>query len=123
MPILDASKTHPMTLPDGTVVKEVVHLARVIDHPRMAVGDFSYYHDFEVKADYAATLAPYLFPFSSEPLVIGRLLQIAHGFRCEHGAAGEPAGQEQKGLDGSHELDPQRLVEGWVPRTFLRVLS
>jgi len=70
-----------MTLPDGTVVPEVVHLNQVIDHPRMTVGDFSYYHDFEVRPDYAAVLAPYLFPFSAERLVIGRFVQIAHGTR------------------------------------------
>ncbi|HMA14634.1 MAG: CatB-related O-acetyltransferase [Bacteroidota bacterium] len=70
-----------MTLPDGRVVTEVVHLARVIDHPRIEVGDFSYYHDFEVRDDYAGTIAPYLFPFSSEKLIIGCFVQIAHGTR------------------------------------------
>ena len=81
MPLLDPAKKHPMTMPDGTVIPQVVHLDQVIDHPRIAVGVHSYYHDFEVKADYAATIAPYLFPFSSEKLIIGKFVQIAHGVR------------------------------------------
>lgn len=81
MPRLDSAKKHPMTLPDGTVIRQVVHLNQVIDHPRIIVGDFSYYHDFDVRDDYAGTIAPYLFPFSSERLVIGRFVQIAHGVR------------------------------------------
>lgn len=81
MPLLDPAKKHPMTMPDGTVIREVVHLSQVIDHPRIEVGAHSYYHDFELREDYAATIAPYLFPFSSETLVIGKFVQIAHGVR------------------------------------------
>ncbi|NIA68160.1 CatB-related O-acetyltransferase [Pelagibius litoralis] len=81
MPLLDASKKHPMVMPDGTVIEQVVYLKNVIDHPRIAVGDHSYYHDFQLRDDYAATIAPYLFPLSPEKLVIGRFAQIAHGVR------------------------------------------
>lgn len=81
MPLLDPSKKHPMTLPDGTVIREVVHLNQVIEHPRIEVGAHSYYHDFAPRADYAAAIAPYLFPFSGERLVIGKFVQIAHGVR------------------------------------------
>ncbi len=81
MPLLDPSKKHPMVMPDGTVIEQVVHLNQVIDHPRIEVGDFSYYHDFEPRSDYGATIAPYLFPLSPEKLVIGRFAQIAHGVR------------------------------------------
>lgn len=70
-----------MTLPDGTVIRQVVHLNRVIDHPRIEIGDFSYYHNFEELTDYAAFLAPYLFPVSPEKLVIGKFCQFAHGVR------------------------------------------
>ena len=41
---LDPTQLHPMVMPDGTAVRQVVHLSQVIDHPRIAVGDFSYYH-------------------------------------------------------------------------------
>lgn len=81
MPLLDPTKKHPMTMPDGTVIEQVVHLNQVIDHPRIEVGDFSYYHDFELRSDYAGTIAPYLFALSPEKLVIGRFAQIAHGVR------------------------------------------
>ena len=68
-------------MPDGTVVKQVVYLNQVINHPRIEVGDYSYYHHFEILDDYAAFLAPYLFPLSTEKLIIGRFCQIAHGVR------------------------------------------
>ena len=80
-PILDASKRHPFTLPDGTVHKAVVHLARVIDHPNITVGDYTYYNDFEPVTDYAQRLAPYLYPGAPERLTIGKFVQIAHGVR------------------------------------------
>ena len=70
-----------MVMPDGTVIREVVHLNQVIDHPRIEVGAHSYYHDFQLRDDYAATIAPYLFAFSRERLAIGKFVQIAHGVR------------------------------------------
>lgn len=79
--MLDPLKKHPMVMPDGTVIEQVVHLKAVIDHPRIVVGDYSYYHDFECREDYAAVIAPYLFPLSPEKLLIGRFAQIAHGAR------------------------------------------
>lgn len=81
MPLLDPKKKHPMVMPDGTPIRQVVHLKSVIDHPRITVGDFSYYHNFTILEDYAAALAPYIFPLSPERLVIGRFVQIAHGAR------------------------------------------
>ncbi|EGB15091.1 flagellar repeat-containing transferase [Pseudodesulfovibrio mercurii] len=77
--MLDPTARHPMVLPDGTVVKTVVNLNQVVDHPRMEIGDFSYYSNFNPVEDYAAAIAPYLFPLSPERLVIGRFVQIAHG--------------------------------------------
>jgi virginiamycin A acetyltransferase len=79
--LLDPNKKHPMVMPDGTVIKQVVHLNQVIDHPRIEVGDFSYYHNFEELEDYAGFLAPYLFPLSPEKLIIGKFAQFAHGVR------------------------------------------
>ncbi|MEW5421676.1 CatB-related O-acetyltransferase [Amorphus sp. 3PC139-8] len=70
-----------MVMPDGMVVEQTVHLKAVIDHPRITVGDFSYYHNFAVLPDYAAYMAPYLFPLSPEKLVIGKFCQFAHGVR------------------------------------------
>ena len=81
MSLLDSSKKHPMTMPDGTVVKQTVHLKEVINHPRIRVGEYSYYNNFEVLDDYANYLAPYLFPISPDMLVIGKFVQMAHGVR------------------------------------------
>jgi len=79
--LLNPKKKYPMVMPDGTEIKTVVHLNQVIDHPRMEIGDFSYFGHFEVLKDYASFLAPYLFPPSPEKLVIGKFCQIAHGVR------------------------------------------
>lgn len=68
-------------MPDGTVVKTVVHLNQVIEHPRMEIGDFSYFGHLEELTDYAGYLAPFLFPLSPEKLTIGKFCQIAHGVR------------------------------------------
>jgi virginiamycin A acetyltransferase len=77
MPFLDPRQPYPITLADGTPYRETVQLAAVIDHPRMEIGDFSYF-THSGKADETATiLAPYLYPFSQERLVIGRFVQIA----------------------------------------------
>lgn len=81
MSYLNASKKYPMVMPDGTEIKTVVHLNQVIDHPRMEIGDFSYFGHLEILEDYAGFLAPYLFPLSPEKLVIGKFCQIAHGVR------------------------------------------
>lgn len=78
---LDASLTYPMVMPDGYEVRQIVHLNRVIDHPRMEIGDFTYWHNFDDVADYAARLAPYLFDFSPDKLIIGKFCQIAHGVK------------------------------------------
>ena len=79
--LLDATKKYPMVMPDGTEIKTVVHLNQVINHPRIEIGDFTYFGHFEVLEDYAGYLAPYLFPISPEKLVIGKFCQIAHGVR------------------------------------------
>ncbi|QJF53117.1 CatB-related O-acetyltransferase [Roseobacter ponti] len=91
--MIDPAATYPILLPDGTPHKGTVFLARVIDHPQFAVGDFTYASDFDPPDDWATHLAPYLFPFSTERLTIGRFCQIAHGVRfitasASHDASG-----------------------------------
>lgn len=80
-PFLDASLRHPIILPDGSPHAGTVHLNQVVDHPNMTIGDYSYYSGIETPADYAAALAPYLYPGAPERLTIGRYCQIAHGVR------------------------------------------
>ncbi|MDD9730416.1 antibiotic acetyltransferase [Mameliella sp. AT18] len=79
LPAPDAA--FPIILPDGTPHRGTVFLKNVIDHPRFEVGDYTYASDFDPPEDWAARLAPYLFPFSQEKLRIGKYCQIAHGVR------------------------------------------
>lgn len=78
---LEPTLRHPLVFPDGTVLPNMVHLNQVIDHPNIQIGDFTYANDFDPPADWAARLAPYLYPGAPEKLVIGRFCQIAHGVR------------------------------------------
>ncbi|WP_170761788.1 CatB-related O-acetyltransferase [Ruegeria lacuscaerulensis] len=81
MPLPDPSRRYPITLPDGSDHKGTVFLSQAINHPRFQAGAFSYASDFEAPEDWASRLAPYLFPFSREKLVVGKFCQIAHGVR------------------------------------------
>ena len=78
---LDPLRLYPLVFADGTAHPQMVHLNQAIDHPNIAVGDFTYANDFEPPTDWAARLAPYLYPGAPERLVIGRFCQIAHGVR------------------------------------------
>lgn len=79
MPLLDATAQHPITLPDGTLYSDTVYLKTVIDHPRMEIGDYSYFTHSGRPQDTAAILAPYLGHGVRERLVIGKFVQIARG--------------------------------------------
>ena len=70
---------NPVPLPDGTQHQGTVFLSAVIDHPRIVTGDYSYASAHVPPADWAAHLAPYLYDFSPEKLVIGHFCQIADG--------------------------------------------
>jgi len=72
----------PVLSSDGSFWPYMVYLKCVIDHPRIEVGEYSYYNDFSgTDLDYAKLLAPYLFPLSPERLIIGKFVQIAMGTR------------------------------------------
>ena len=78
-PFPGADTRHPLTLPDGHVHTGTVFLKNAIDHPRIEVGDYTYASAHVPPEDWAARLAPYLYPGSPERLVIGRFCQIADG--------------------------------------------
>lgn len=78
---LDPAQLHPLVLPDGSTLPNMVHLNQAIDHPNISIGDFTYANDFDPPVDWASRLAPYLYPGAPERLVIGRFCQIAHGVR------------------------------------------
>lgn len=79
MPLLDANATHPITLPDGTLYRDTVHLKNVISHPRMEIGEYSYFTHSGKPEDTAEILAPYLGHSVRERLIIGKFVQIARG--------------------------------------------
>jgi acetyltransferase-like isoleucine patch superfamily enzyme len=79
MPLLDADAIHPITLPDGSLYRDTVYLKNVIDHPRIEVGEFSYFTHSGKPEETAGILAPYLGPGVREKLVIGKFVQIARG--------------------------------------------
>jgi len=70
---------HPVQLPDGGAHEGTVFLKSAIDHPRIEIGDYSYASAHVPPLDWAAHIAPYLYDFSPERLVIGRFCQIADG--------------------------------------------
>lgn len=92
MSLLDIHATHPITLPDGTLYRDTVYLKNVIDHPRMEIGDFSYFTHSGKVEETAGILAPYLFEGSGEKLVIGKYVQIARGCYFITSSANHPMG-------------------------------
>ena len=70
---------HPVILADGSAHRGTVFLNAVLDHPRIEAGDYSYASAHHPPGDWAAHLAPYLYDFSPERLVIGKFCQIADG--------------------------------------------
>ncbi|WP_371171550.1 CatB-related O-acetyltransferase [Aliiroseovarius sp. 2305UL8-7] len=85
MPLVmpDATRVHPVTLPDGSHHEGTVFLSNVIDQPNIEVGAFTYASDFDPPGPdgWASRLAPYLFPMSEGRLIIGKFCQIASGVR------------------------------------------
>ena len=71
--------THPVRLAGGESHPGTVFLSAVVRHPRMEVGAYTYASAFDPPQDWAGRLAPYLFDFSPERLVIGKFCQIADG--------------------------------------------
>ncbi len=82
MPFASHETPFPLILPDGSVHAGTVFLSAILDHPRIEAGAYSYassHQPFIDSADVAARLAPYLYPFSPERLILGKFCQIAHG--------------------------------------------
>lgn len=72
-------RRNPVRLADGSLHEGTVFLKAAVDHPRMVVGDYTYASAFDPPQDWAARLAPYLYDFSPERLIIGKFCQIADG--------------------------------------------
>lgn len=78
-PFLTYDAKYPVTLPDGTVLKNLVYLNQVIDHPNIEIGDFTYFNSFQPVDDWAGRIAPYLYAGAPERLLIGKFGQFANG--------------------------------------------
>ncbi|WP_116086909.1 CatB-related O-acetyltransferase [Tropicimonas sp. IMCC34011] len=90
MPTLsDPRAMYPLTLA-GAPHEGLVHLAAAIDHPNIEVGDHAYASSFDPPKDWAARLAPYLYPGAPERLRIGRFAQIGHGATFVTASANHP---------------------------------
>lgn len=82
MPFPSPETFHPIKLKDGTVHKGTVFLKAALDHPRIEVDDYTYmsaHQPLIEPSDIAHRLAPYLWDFAPEKLMIGKFCQIAHG--------------------------------------------
>jgi virginiamycin A acetyltransferase len=79
MPFIDANSIFPITHPDGTVSRTTIFLKNVVNHPRMEIGDYTYFTHYGKLGETGEILAPYLFRGSREKLVIGKFVQIARG--------------------------------------------
>ncbi len=78
--LMDARRTHPITLPNGDIWPHTVFLNNVIDHPNVSIGDYTYYNHFNPSiTDYTRELFPYLHVGVPEKVIIGKFVQIAHG--------------------------------------------
>lgn len=74
LPAPDSTRRYPL----GDE-RSVVFLKAVVTNPRIEVGDYSYYHDFDDPTAFESRNVRYLFPFEDDRLVIGRFCAIAHG--------------------------------------------
>ncbi len=92
MPLLDVNSAFPITYPDGRVSKTTMYLKNVIDHPRMEIGDYSYFTHYGKLEETAEILAPYLGRGCRERLVIGKFVQIARGSYFITSSANHPMG-------------------------------
>ena len=75
---LSADARMPVTLPDGTVLQNLVYLNQVINHPNIDIGDYSYFNSFQPVEDWAGRIAPYLYEGAPERLEIGKFCQFAN---------------------------------------------
>ena len=66
MPFIDADSVFPITHPDGTVSRTTIFLKNVVNHPRMEIGDYTYFTHYGKLSETEEILAPYLFRGSRE---------------------------------------------------------
>jgi virginiamycin A acetyltransferase len=78
---LDNNAVYPVRNRDGSIDGRTVHLSRIIDHPNLIIGDFTYATSHSPPDDWANHLAPYTYAGAPEKLHIGKFCQIADRVR------------------------------------------
>lgn len=71
----DPRNPHPLA-----GVPRVCFIRNTVDHPQIAIGDYSYYDDPQNAEDFARNVL-YLYPFTDERLVIGRFCALGTGVK------------------------------------------
>jgi virginiamycin A acetyltransferase len=100
----DPCQKYPVSLPDGSTHQGTVFLSAAVDHPRMEVGIYTYASAHAAPEDWAARLAPYLYEFSPERLVIGKFCQIADGVQFITASANHRYDGRSQLIDATHGL-------------------
>ena len=77
---ISSNEKYPVKLPDGSAWPHTIFLKNFIDHPRIQIGDYTYFNDFRLPvADVRQLLVPYMHLGAPEKLIIGKFVQIANG--------------------------------------------
>lgn len=87
MPLPDPLTRHPIPGWKGTAF-----LKAIVDHPRIEVGDYSYYDDSRGPEHFVARCVRYHFDFIGDRLVIGKFVAIAQGAQFIMNGANHPMG-------------------------------
>ena len=87
MPLPDPSTRHPIPGWKGTAF-----LKAVVDHPLIAVGDYSYYDDSRGPEHFVARCVRYHFDFIGDRLIIGKFVAIAQAAQFIMNGANHPMG-------------------------------
>lgn len=77
---IDPNIKCPVKMPDGSAWPHTIFLKNFIEHPNIAIGDYTYFNDFKLPVDdVRQLLVPYMHAGATEKLIIGKFVQIAHG--------------------------------------------
>ncbi len=87
MPLPDPTTRHPIPGWKGTAF-----LKAIVDHPLIAVGDYSYYDDSRGPEHFVARCVRYHFDFIGDRLIIGKFVAIAQAAQFIMNGANHPLG-------------------------------
>jgi len=74
---LDESTSLPLFPRSGD--QQTCHLCEAVTNSNIAVGNYTYYHDFEEPLKFQERNVLYHYPVNNDKLVIGKFCSIAHG--------------------------------------------